>query len=433
MNQNIKRSIRPEIQNINPDLFGIDSLMPLKKLFDNEIPYYQINKGTQDVVRVDFMFEAGTAKQYVVFSAFSAIQLLTEGSLNFSADQIAEAFDFYGASFEKESERDFACLSVYSLTKHLEHILPYVEEIIKCPSFPENEIAIFKEKQKTLLEINNQRVSHIARTKFQQQLFGITHPYGQIAEIEDIEKIERKHLAEFHQKYIHSGNCKILISGKINQNVIQLIGKYFGKNSWGKQSRIIEKDYAVQVIGNNKSFILKDDAVQTAVRIGSAIYKIDDYEYHQFKFMNTILGGYFGSRLMKNIREDKGYTYGINSGILRLKYAKYFFIGTEVGFMYTQQCIDEIYKEIKLLRDDLVSDEELSLVRNFKMGEFLRSIDGAFAMANLVKSIIQHDLTIEYIKLNLQVIQNITSEQIKNIANKYLQDNNLHELIVGRK
>ncbi len=435
MKSTINRKISPEIHSINPDSFGIDSLIPLKNRFDNGIPYYQINKGTQDVLKIEFLFKAGTFCQEVPFSAFSAVQLLTEGTLNYTAEKIADTFDFFGAYIEKEIDRDFASVTIYCLNTLLEKILPYVEEIIKCPVFPDDEISIFKERQKSQLTINNQKVDFVARTKFTELIFGASHPYGQKAEIKDIENITYDHIHDFYQKYFHSDNCNILISGIIKNDTVALLEKYFGQSKWGMTNGSIqlkgipEIDAQLQM----KNFIDKEDAVQSAIRIGRVMFSLKDPDFHKFKIVNTILGGYFGSRLMKNIREDKGYTYGIGSGIMPLKHSGYFFITTEVGQEYTAQTIDEIYKELKRLRDEPVSVEELSLVKTYKMGAFMRSIDGPFAIADIVKPMIQFDLSDDYYKNYLKTIQIITSEDILLIANKYLQDNNLYELIVGKK
>ncbi len=435
MKQKINRIISPEIININPESFGIDSLMPSIHQFPNGISYYQINKGTQDVLKIEFLFKAGTYYQEIPFSAFSTVQLLSEGTLSYTAEKIADTFDYFGAFIEKEIDRDFASLTIYCLNKHLEQLLPFVEEIVKSPQFPENEISIFKEKQKSQLTINLQKVDFIARSKFTELLFGATHPYGQKAELEDIESIEKKHLTNFHQKYFHSDNCNILISGKIMPDSISLLAKYFGNSKWGNTSfHISNKDnFSIAAAPQLKNFIEKEDAVQSAIRIGSVMFTRQHPDFHKFKIVNTILGGYFGSRLMKNIREDKGYTYGIGSGILPLKHSGYFFISTEVGEEYTHQTLDEIYKELKKLREELVCREELSLVKTFKIGEFMRSIDGPFAIAEMIKSMIQFDLSIDYYKEYLKTIEMITPEEIQIVANKYLQDNNLYEISVGKR
>ncbi|MFZ4400813.1 MAG: M16 family metallopeptidase [Bacteroidales bacterium] len=435
MNKYLNRSFTPEILTINPDSFGIDSLIPIQDKFTNGIPYFQINKGTQDVVKIEFLFNAGSCYQDIPFSAFSTIQLLTEGTTNYTAEKIADTLDFFGAYIEKEITRDFASITIYCLNIYLDKILPVVEEIIKSPVFPENELSIFKEKQKSQLTINNQKVNFLARTKFTELIYGAKHPYGQKAELEDIDNIENKHLIDFHRQYFRSNNCNILISGKIKDETILLLANYFGNQSWGDflVPNSTAKDMNITKAVQFKNFIEKEDAVQSAVRIGRLMFTMQDADFHKFEILNTVLGGYFGSRLMKNIREDKGFTYGIGSGILPLKHSGYFFITTEVGQEYTNQTLIEIYKEIKSLREELIEEEELSLVKAYKMGEFMRSIDGPFATADLVKTMIQYDVTIDHYKNYLKTIQTITPEDIQKLANKYLQDNNLYELVVGKK
>jgi predicted Zn-dependent peptidase len=149
--------------------------------------------------------------------------------------------------------------------------------------------------------------------------------------------------------------------------------------------------------------------------------------------VSTILGGYFGSRLMANIREDKGYTYGIGSNIISKLHAGHFYISTEVGADVTNQALTEIYKEIALLRDELVADEELELVKNYLTGTFLRSIDGAFSLAQKFTGVYFYNLGYDYYTKYIDTLKNITPENIKDFACKYLQEEDLYELVVGKK
>lgn len=429
----LNRKITPEIQAFNPDKFGIDSLMPLKNTFQNGIPYYQINKGTQELVKIEFLFEAGTLYQHKKFSAFSCLQLLTEGTLSYDSEKISQTFDFYGAYIEKEIDRDFAIISIYCLNKYLDKILPLVEEIIKSPTFPQKEIDIFKEKQKSLLIINKEKVNFVARTKFTEIIYGSSHPYGAVAEVSDIEAFMQEDILSFHKNFITSSNCKILISGKVENECIRLLTQYFGNNKWGETQTT---EFLYPEINHQrefKNYIEKDNAVQSAVRIGKEMFNFKHPDYFKFQLLNTVLGGYFGSRLMKNIREDKGYTYGIGSAIIPLKHSGFFFITTEVGEEYTLKTLDEIYFEVKKLTTDLVDNEELNLVKNFKYGEFIRSIDGAFAISEVIKPLILFDIEPDYYKKYLKSIQQTTAEDLFEIANKYFTDNNFIELIVGKK
>lgn len=427
------RTKSPLKHNFNPDLFGIDSLLPEIIHFQNGIKCYQINKGSQELVKIEFLFEAGTYFQTKKFSAFSAVQLLTEGTATYTSFQISQIFDFYGAYIEKEIDRDLAIISIYCLNKHLDKILPLVEEVLKSPVYPENEIDIFKKKHKSQLIINNEKVNFLARTKFTEILFGKNHPYGAVADLVDIDNITRDDLLKFHKDYLNSANCKILISGKVTAECITNISKFFGAEKWGNEL-INNTNFSENEVGSdNCNFILKDNAVQSAIRIGKKMFNFNNPDYFSFQLLNTVLGGYFGSRLMKNIREDKGYTYGIGSAIIPLKHSGFFFVTTEVGADYTQQTLDEIYKEIEIISTQPIDDEELMLVKNYKYGEFIRSIDGAFAISEVIKPIILYGLDFEYYRRYLHSLESASSYDLLQVAKKYLSSNDLTELVVGKK
>lgn len=149
--------------------------------------------------------------------------------------------------------------------------------------------------------------------------------------------------------------------------------------------------------------------------------------------LSNILGGYFGSRLMSNIREDKGYTYGIGSGVVSHLNNGYFFIATETGAEVTEKAIDEIYFEIKRMRNEIVPIEELQLVKNYLLGRFMRSFDGPFALADRLKGVLYYDIGYEYYERFVNTIKEITPEQLQDLANSYLAQEELTEVVVGKK
>ena len=430
----INRSKKPDISLINPDKIGIDSLIPEHLTFSNGVKCYQIKGSKQDVVKIDFIFEAGSFFQQKTFSAFSTVQMLTEGTKKYNSENIALIFDFYGSYIEKDIDRDYATITVYSLNKHLDKIISVVEEIIKYPVFPENELNIFKEKQKSQLLINKEKVNYIARTKFTELLYGENHPYGKNVDIDDIDNINAEDLLVFYKNNYNSENCKIIISGSVNDEVINLIELFFGNDIWGDVNKKSEMKYFnPEKVNSRFHHINKQKTVQSAIRIGRQMFSKHHADYHTMKIINTILGGYFGSRLMKNIREDKGYTYGIGSALISLKYSGYFFISTEVGKEYTNKTIIEINNEIEKLASQKIYEDELNLVKNYKFGEFLRSIDGSFAISEIIKPIVLFDLDKNFYKIYLQTIKNITPDDILTYCEKYFNYNKMIQLTVGEK
>jgi len=158
--------------------------------------------------------------------------------------------------------------------------------------------------------------------------------------------------------------------------------------------------------------------------------KRNEPEYPIFSLLNTVLGGYFGSRLMQNIREDKGYTYGVYSVLKSMTMSGQWGIYTDVGIDVYESALNEIYFEIERLKNEEISPEELHLVKNYIAGTFLSSIDGPFALANKFKSIYLFDLDYSYFDRFLSDIKNITPKKLNALANKYL-DNSYHQVVVA--
>jgi len=415
------------------DFFSESSLAP-ENILIKEIPCYIVDRNEQDLVKIELIFDAGSIYQTKPFVAFSTFQMLTEGTKSMTSAQISEKLDFYGSFLEKEVERDFASVSLYTLNKHLKSTLPILFDVLANPIFPAEELSIFKDKQKSLLEVNKKQVSYLARTHFTEILYGKTHPYGYKIELDDIEKINIEDLAEFRNKHICPNKCKIIISGKITEEIIQIFEDILQNFDWININHGFEKK-EIKIKSNNKfseHVIEQPNVVQSAIRIGKILFNYQNPEYNKFNLLNTILGGYFGSRLMKNLREEKGYTYGIGSTIISFNHSGYFFITTEVGKEYTKAAISEIYKEIEKLQNEKVDYKELDLVKNYKYGELMRSIDGTFAVSEYIKKVVQYNLPIDYINRVFNEINETNNEDIMLMAQKYLDKDILTQLVVGK-
>jgi zinc protease len=341
-------------------------------------------------------------------------------------------FDYHGAYVHTEVEKDKAYVTLYCLNKHLIQVLPVFEDIIKNAIFPENEFLIYLQNQKQQHIINTQKVNYIARIKFPALLFGEHHPYGAAAETDDFASLKRQHLLQFYDSFYKATNCKIIISGKTSEEHIRLLESFFGENDWISNETIEEKLFEITLSSKNKNFILKEDALQSALRIGRLMVNKKHSDYFGLQILNTILGGYFGSRLMNNIREDKGYTYGIGSGIISFLHAGIFYIASEVGTDVCSKAIEEIYKELKILRTELISDAELNLVRNYMLGNLMRIADGPFALSDRFRGLLEYDLGEDYYISFVDTINNISPAELQVLAGKYLQEDAMFELVVGK-
>jgi predicted Zn-dependent peptidase len=399
----------------------------------NGIKVYTINSGSQELTKIEFIFKAGMYYQTQPLLASATNNLLETGTKSYTANELSDNIDFFGSFFECSVSQDFSSLALFSLNKYLDKSLHYVEEIIKYPMFPKDEFDIYLSNKKQKHLVNSQKVNVIARRRFSELLFGEKHPYGVDVKTEDFDKLTLDRIKEFYKSYYHSGNCTIVASGKLPENLVDTLDQFFGKQKWGGADAIVIPKLELNTTTQQKHFVEKTDAIQSAVRIGRVLFNKKDPDYFKFQVLNTILGGYFGSRLMANIREDKGYTYGIGSGLSSLVHGGYFFISTEVGTDVTNDTLKEIYKEITLLREEEVDGDELETVRNYVLGQFLRSVDGPYSLADKFKAVWEFDLGYDYFEKYFDAVKTITPKEIKDLANKYLQEKDLIELVVGKK
>ena len=424
---NINRKIHPQFKNI--DSINIPRIE--KRILDNNVEAYMLNAGAQDILKIDLVFDIDNRNQENPLIASTVNKMLIEGSKTLNSQQIAEKLDYYGAFIQLTPTKDLGNITLYTLKKYLPKTLEVLDDIIKNPTFPENELSIFlnKEKQKFLIELG--KVTELARREFNEQLFGKDHPYGKKIKLEDYGQINHNELARFHKEYYNPCNCKIIISGKINEQDIALLNEYLGDKSWAsKQKKEVSLEFSSPVI--MESFVEKEDVTQSAIRLGKIIIPRSHPDYHNLDIINTILGGYFGSRLMKAIREKKGYTYGISSFMVTLKNAEYLLILSEVGSNVTKNAITDILLEIRKLRKELVPEDELKLVKNYMLGSLLRSFDGPLEQSSSFKPIIELGLNCDFFSRKFEAIKSITPQKINNLAKIYLNEDSLIKTIAGK-
>ncbi|HXB41734.1 MAG TPA: pitrilysin family protein [Bacteroidia bacterium] len=400
---------------------------------DNGIPVYTIDAGSQELTRIEFIFKAGTFWQDAPLNAITANSLIENGTAKYSANKLSDSIDFYGSFFETSCGYDFSSLALFSLNKHLESTLVFVEDLIKNAIYPQEEITTYLANKKQKHLVNLQKVNSVARHRFSELLFGEKHPYGIQAKTEHYDNLQRESIVNFYKKHYHHANCTIMVAGKLPANLAQILNKHFGAEKWGSATEIKKLYPNTQNNLQRENLVEKKDAVQSAIRIGCRLFNKTHENYFAFQVLNTVLGGYFGSRLMANIREDKGYTYGIGSGLSSLVNDGFFYISTEVGADVTKSALDEIYKEIEILQNDLVTESELETVKNYILGQFLRSVEGPFALADKYRGIWEFGLGYDYYSRYFGAVQTANPRQLRDLAIKYLKKTDLIELVVGKK
>ncbi len=397
---------------------------------DNSIPVYHISAGTEDIVRIEFIFNAGNAVENTPLVASATNAMLSEGTRKYTASAINKMLDFYGAFFNLYADRDMGGIIIYALNKHLRKILDLTREMLFFPVFPASELKAMLRKRLHLFLVNREKVQTLASDLFFETLFGSDHPYGRQVTADDFGNLEPKILRDFHKKHYSPSSLAIIISGKTNDRVHNLINRTFGGINTPGSVQI----KPVRIPENQKitcTHLEKKGALQTAVRIGSVTINKSHPDYPGLKITGMVLGGYFGSRLMKKIREEKGYTYGISSSVASLNLSGYQVISTEVSKKNTQKTIDEILKEIRLLQSVPVEKEELTIVRNYMLGEIVRMFDGPFAIAESFRSVWQYGLDNSYYYKLADKIRSIEPDEIISLAKAYYRIDDFNIITAG--
>ncbi len=423
------------LQRIQPPVFPVEKVsIPEAASFrlKNGVPVFLIEAGTEEIMRLEFTFKAGQVNEYLPLLSSTTNMMLSEGSENYTSEELNRLLDYYGAFLNISPEKDRAGIVIFFLSKHIDKIFELSREILFHPVFPEEELNALMNKRFRWYLVNREKVQNLAMDKFFESIFGKNHPYGHQVEDEDFKNLTHALLTEYHAQYYRPENMAIIVSGKISPDAPALLEKYFGELKSEKGS-LKESLKSLQGETRKKVHIDKAGTVQTSVRIGSATINKRHPDYPGLKILDAILGGYFGSRLMKNIREDKGYTYGIGSSVTSLDLAGYKVISTEVGHKNHLKAIDEIFKEIRLLQSEPVRIEELELVRNYMAGELLRMFDGPFALADSFRSVWDFGLDNGYYYRLAEKIKTIEQSEIIHLANRYYNIDDLYQVTAGSK
>ncbi len=407
--------------NIEPDVL----------ILKNSVPLYMIVAGSQPIVRMDIIFRAGTWWQHRPLVATSAIAMLTEGTAGSSSKEIAEKLDYNGAYLITSADRDNAFVTVYFLEKYMDIILPLLAEIVKEPAFPREEFLAYRERRKQNFLIEKTRVSNLAREMFALAIYGPEHPYGQTFSCSDFDSLKPEDLSEFYSRYFHSKNCRIIVSGNYNQTMLaSRIGELFG-GDWGSFGKISDTKKEKKPSPKRQIFVPRSGAVQSAIRIGRETFTRSHPDYPGMLVLNNLLGGHFGSRLMQNIREKKGYTYGIGSALVTLRNSGYLVIVSEVGTSYRKKSLKAIYRELDKLCSKPVSKRELELTRTQMLGELLRDFDGPFARAESIRNLLEHDLDTGFYKKIISTIRSIGPSELLDLSARYLSPGSMYEVVAG--
>jgi len=425
----VNRKIAPPITDaVNFHL----ELKPYEKFtLDNGVPVYAVNAGAEEVMMVEIVFFSGNSFEEKNLIAAASNFLLKNGTSKKKAFQINEHFEYYGSFLNRACYNETATLTLHCLNKHIAELLPVVEELITDSVFPEEELAIFKQNQKQRLSVSLKKSEFVAGRLIDSYLYGEKHPYGKYSSHEEYDALNREELLSFYNKYYRNGNCIIFTAGKLPPGLSELLNKHFGKLPLGNNfQKPLHKISSTKKPGEKFRITNDVNGVQGSIRIARDFPNRHHPDFQKVMVLNNIFGGYFGSRLMSNIREDKGYTYGIHSYLQDHIQQSAWLVSTEAGKDVCEAAITEIYKEMKRLQDEPVAEEEMQLVRNYMMGSILGDLDGPFHIIARWKNYVLNGLDGNYFYSAINTVRTVSTEELQQLAKKYLNTEEFYELVV---
>ncbi len=395
----------------------------------SNIPVYEIRKDKCGVVLVDIVFQAGRPQEAAKMVAASCAAMLREGAGKFSAQGLSEEVDFMGATISTRASLDFITIKGICLRKHLTKMLEIIGAILSEPHFNESEWIHFKEKNKERLKVQLAKTDIISYREITQSMYGFDHPYGYNSTPELYDAIGTEELRHHHKDFITASNCQLFIAGDISDKDRPTIDKLCQRILAGGKSA----GTTVQIRANTTPSKLRIKAAsnQTSIRLGRMACTRHHPDFDGLNYICNILGGYFGSRLIARLREEKGLTYSIYCLLDTQLYDGDIMISTEVANENVTLCLEEIYREIEILKNDLVKDEELEHVNNYMMGNYLNLFDGPFNSIRAIKSLALAQIPLDDLDSLIKSSLAFDAYQVRDMSQKYFDRNDFWEVIVG--
>lgn len=409
--------------------FDYRQLMPETLRLGNGIPLYLFPDSHSELLRIEFIFEAGSCFQRKPIQA-RACNALLEATLHHSADAMTERFDYYGAYIEKYVDRDQSSLVIYALARYGREIVALCEEIFKEAVFSATELKLYLEKQRSQFDIAMQKVAEVSRRAFFAQVFGEGHPYGQNIERADYDRLQRGDVEAFYREFYVAANAGIVLAGGYNDETVKALSDRFGCGFPIGQAAPLPGPSAA-LPSARSGFVPKAGALQASVRMGKVVMPPTAADFSTFKVLDYLFGGYFGSRIMQNIREEKGYTYGISSYILPLRAHTVWIVASEVKQACSRQVVEEIRNEMRKLCDRKPGKKELDIVRQVYQGDFLREMDGIFEIAEKWKFLRMFGLSDAFYRQFAETLERITPADIQQAAQRYFAADSFHVTVCG--
>ena len=402
-----------------------------ESILANNIALVEVNDGTQDIIKAELVFPTGRIHETKIAAAKATIALLREGSTRHNAKELAHIYDYYGAVVKASCTMEYASMSLVIVERYFAEVWPIWLHMVFYPLFAEEEVAKYKKvySQKLVESLSQNDVQ--SYRELTELIFGSAHPYGYNTQPADIAQLQKEDLLDFYNQNMGIDNSFMILSGKYTEETRNTITNSLVQIT--RKNQHPEPSFKETAHRGGRHWVMTDNEIQTSIKIGRTLFPIKHPDYTILRLLNTILGGYFGSRLMKNIREDKGYTYGIYSAVHCWTQGGFIYISADVDPVYEEPTLEQIELEMTKLTEEVIPEAELTMVKNYVLGQTLHLLDGPFAKGQLVKNLKVKQLDLDLFNANVEQIKNLGAEELRTIARKYLNFEDYTIVMAGNK
>lgn len=371
-------------------------------------------------------------------TAYLTGKMLTEGTSKRKAFDISNQIDYIGASLDTAVNKDFTTVSLSVLKKDIETGFDLFSDIVLNPSFHADELTRRKTLLSGALKQKEEDPSYVASKAFAKTIYG-AFPYARPVEgsVESIALINRDDTVRFYDRYYRPDNALLVVVGDLTrEELLNLARRYFSawRVSAKNEAAVVPAEIERSELKQPRTVVIDREVSQASIVIGHKGIARANPDYYAAQVMNYILGGGgFSSRLMKIIRDDLGLTYGIFSSFSSNLYAGAFEVDVQTKSESAGQVIAETLKQMRRIRADGVTDEELKEAKDFMIGSFPRRLETSRKVADFLTAVEFYNLGDDYIDKYKDYVGKVTKEDVLRVARKYLNDQDIEIVIVGNK
>ena len=395
----------------------------------NGIPCFLWHQEDYALVRMDIRVEAGGWYQSRAGVALATLKMLQEGTQSHPGESWMSCLDAEGCYIESYTDRDWAVVSLHFPVKAAGRILPLVREMFAEPQFSPERLQLLQVQQKQNLSVNLEKNSFIAYRQFLASLYSADHPYGRMLTIADVEAWNIGELKAFFEARFRPAAMQVFMAGNMTPELVRLTEETLGRLP--DLPVAPEPSFQLPELSPEKHHITGHGTMQTSICMGRRLFGRSHPDWMRVCLLNRLLGGYFGSRLMTEIRERSGLAYGICSQLSSMRHAGHCCISADVNASQAELAVEKISAELRRLCTENVPAEELERVKSYETGSLLRRFDGLFPQMERWEEVQADGMDAAYWSEYFRTVESVTPHELRRLAQQYLDPDGMTMVLVG--